>query len=459
MAGCSHLSMANFQSREDENYKTIISAIKKIRKLALKDTAPTSSGLHETAQEIQNLQVIQSSQATSIHTVQNTSVLNQQNFSLQNAVTATHNTFGARELSHGSSQGTMIALKKSGPAYGNMQDASRIYSATPQSSQFDANMMKIRRRPVGLSPVNQISNSPGHESQPNIPSQNLQFTSGQLGQQTQHYANIAPITALEPKSSTKSGKKPKMPQEAGPPRPAKLPLNPGDAAPRPAVVRQLIGNEGMLSTSSNIHRTDQQMHYTTINSMAMSSSQHISPQPSSGTYNYPPVPHPFPTNHPMTLTAGAMPVQLTSPQKVTKPPKASSGEQRPEPAKLPGTNPMPHQMRPNKVDSGVRGPPIPTTTAGTIPKVAPMQAPPTVQQGLRELQLQPSYTRLAILHPPRSPGFLKGFFRLARNRHLSLPQEVLECAREYKSVHTSRPGRPAGEALGYTRGLKFHTSH
>ncbi|KAF4207005.1 hypothetical protein CNMCM8927_004100 [Aspergillus lentulus] len=415
MVGCSHLSMASFLSRKDENYQRIISVIKKIRNSALKDTEPTStlelskSGRHKNVQEIQNHRDIEESQALNVHAL-STLVVGQRNDSFQNTVTISHNTLkitplspvpmhasGARELSHGTQPGTMITLTQPAPAYGCTQDASRssipTCPTTPQLTQFGPSLMKIPRRPVGL-PASKPMFVP-HSA------------SGQLGQEIQHsqypLTNLAPITAPEPNSSAKSGKEPRKAHEAGPLGPAKPASSPGNAAPKLPVVHHLVGDKVTLSASPNSYRPQEKMHYPTAHGIPIGSSQHIAPQPSSTTYQYPPISHPLPTNHPMAHTTAAMPVQTKPPKKVAKPPKLHSDAPTTKPPKLPGMKSVSQQNLPQMIEPGIRPPPVLTTAGGrTIPKIQPALCSTAAQQSLRELQLQPSFTP-----PPKKPGIFR----------------------------------------------------
>ncbi|KAF4151656.1 hypothetical protein CNMCM6069_003279 [Aspergillus lentulus] len=415
MVGCSHLSMASFLSRKDENYQRIISVIKKMRNSALKDTEPTSTlelskaGRHKSLQEIQNHRDTEESQAVNVHAL-STLVVGQRNDSFQNTVTMTHNTLkitplspvpmhasSARELSHSTLPGTMIMLTQPAPAYGCTQDASRssiqTCPNTPQLTQFGPSLMKIPRRPVGL-PASKPMFVP-HSA------------SGQLGQEIQHsqypLTNIAPITAPEPNSSAKSGKEPRKPHEAGPLGPAKPASTPGNAAPKLPVVHQLVGNKVMLSASPNSYRPEEKMHYPTAHGIPIGSSQQIAPQPSSTTFQYPPISHPLPTNHPVAHTTAAMPVQTKTPKKVAKPPKLHSDAPTTKPPKLPGMKSVSQQNLPQMIEPGVRPPPVLTTAGGrTIPQIQPALCSTAAQQSLRELQLQPSFTP-----PPKKPGIFR----------------------------------------------------
>ncbi|OKP03797.1 hypothetical protein PENSUB_6806 [Penicillium subrubescens] len=133
MAGCTHLSMANFPDRHNDNYKAIISAIKKIRKSASEDMVPVStvhpsqSGLPNNDLEIQNPWVSEASQATTIHAVQNSPILGRQNINLQNTIAATTNSpmentpfspmpvdsSNTRDFGHGTSPNNMGMSKQS----------------------------------------------------------------------------------------------------------------------------------------------------------------------------------------------------------------------------------------------------------------------------------------------------------------------------------------------------------
>lgn len=174
MAGCSHLSMAYFINREDANYKAIVTAIKKIRKRGLSDTAPVptldgcGSGLDSNAQDIHNPWAREVSQVTTVHAIPSNSIVGRHYVDLESAVPATIDApeitafppmplraMGIRDLGHDILTARMAMPTTQSPARRNIQDAPVATSppsfASPSFPRIEPSK-QIRRRSVGHPP-------------------------------------------------------------------------------------------------------------------------------------------------------------------------------------------------------------------------------------------------------------------------------------------------------------------
>ncbi|KAL4924371.1 uncharacterized protein BDV17DRAFT_295484 [Aspergillus undulatus] len=407
MKGCTHLSMARFSDREDENYKQIISAIKKMRKSAFKETEPGPTPIHAgsvpSAKAPALAQEVHSDQATNVDALSDISSLvgpdiNSQSAAAKNtSVSPMPGPTLCRDADTLSITGVVLPQQPAQvqiQAHDSIKDASRASPPViPQDSRPESNpsRMKIARRPVGQPPSRSLtapgSKPPAAQAQAPAP---VSYNDQSVTQIQSTLPPQIPRCHLQ-----RSLTYPQMPatntltasEESPAYRATPLPLRPLRANANPNQPSHFLN--AMPGPPQIASQTQTQ----TSAGRSIVPAQHSAPQPistTSGTSQYPPAPVPPPVPHPpptrrfpaqtSTATSTAPEMAMASPVHVASTQAPGAGSPRPpklydasSPCALlteQGQQPTINAQKPAKPRAGM------ATGAGQRPQISSQSATP-----------------------------------------------------------------------------------